>query len=104
VEVMRLLIARSRLEGDSEVVPQSIDEDDDRFVEALRMPAALCDRARTEVEMPRVDGKDGAFGAVLEDEAREQEAAAEEVDAERVEDPSYSSAAYRQSIVSLHTE
>jgi len=80
MEVTRLVVARARLEGYGEVVAERVDQYHDRFVEALGMPAAAFDWAYGVIVL-YFDGREVALRAVLEDEAGEQEAAAEEVDA-----------------------
>jgi hypothetical protein len=49
------------------------------------VPAAVVHVARYEAIL-KVNGRHGAFGAVFEDEAGQEEAGAEEVDSKRVED------------------
>jgi hypothetical protein len=82
---MRLFTLLLGLEGDCEVVPQSIDENYYSFVESLGMPAPFIDRAGSRA-IVKVDRWMGALGALGEDESGEEEAAAEEVDGEGVED------------------
>lgn len=51
------------------------------------MPTALLSRSGSEaIDLIEFDWGYGAFGAVVEDESREEEAAEEEVDSEGVED------------------
>ncbi|KAH9843431.1 hypothetical protein Tdes44962_MAKER07374 [Teratosphaeria destructans] len=87
---MWLLIPRLRLKRDGEVVPQSVHDDDHSLVEALGMPTTSVWRAgnirrRVPSAADGLDGEKGAFGSIGEDETREEEAGAEEVDAQRVE-------------------
>lgn len=70
MEEMRFRIIWLWLKRHSEVIPQRIDQNDDRFVEALGMPASLLYRSRR-VSILELDGRSGAFGSVLEDEAGE---------------------------------
>lgn len=84
MEVVLLLTRLVSVERHREVVSQRVHDDDHSLVEALRVPAAVCQTTRYEAIL-NFDWRDGAFGAVLEDESGEEEARAEEVDSERVE-------------------
>ena len=88
MKVVRSIGGRFGLKWYSEVVAERVNEYDDGFVECLWMPTSSLLRSwcKSSCAMAEVDGRDGAFGAILEDESREEEAAAEEVDGERVED------------------
>lgn len=88
MEVVGSVGRRFRLEGHSEVVAERVDDYDHGFVKGLWVPTSSLLRSWRESSraVAKVDGRDGAFGAVLEDESREEEAAAEEVDRKRVED------------------
>jgi hypothetical protein len=85
VEVLLLLARLVSIERYREVVSQRIDYDDHSLVEALRVPTAVLNIARSKATL-EFDGRDGAFGAVLEDEAGQEEAGAEEVDTKRMDD------------------
>lgn len=78
MEEMGVLVARTGLEWDSEVIAQCVDEDDYSFVEALGVPAAAVEEARGVCGI-EIDRGDGAFGTMGEDESGEEEAGAEEV-------------------------
>ena len=85
VKVLLLLARLISIEWHREVVSQRVDYDDYSLVEALRVPTAVLNIARRKATL-ELDRRDGAFGAVLEDEAGQEEAGAEEVDSKRVED------------------
>ena len=85
MEVVLLLTRLVSVERHREIVSQRVHDDDHSLVEALRVPTAVLNIARSKATL-EFDGRDGAFGAVLEDEAGQEEAGAEEVDSKRVED------------------
>ena len=85
MEVVLLLTRLVSVERHREIVSQRVHDDHHSLVEALRVPAAVVHVAWYEAIL-KVNGRHGAFGAVFEDEAGQEEAGAEEVDSKRVED------------------
>jgi hypothetical protein len=85
VEVVFLLARLVSVERHREIVSQRVHDDNHGLVEALRVPAAVVHIARHKPIL-KINRRDGAFGAVFEDEAGQEEAGAEEVDSKRVED------------------
>ena len=85
VKVLLLLARHISVERDCKVISQRVHYNDNSLVKALWVPAAIFNIARGEAAL-QFDRRDGAFGAVLEDEAGQEEAGAEEVDTKRVED------------------
>ena len=85
MEVVLLLTRLVSVERHREIVSQRVHDDDHSLVEALRVPAAVVHIAGYEAVL-KVNRRSGAFGAVLEDKAGQEEAGAEEVDSKRVED------------------
>jgi hypothetical protein len=85
VKVLLLLARLISIEGNCEVISQRVDYDDHSLVKALWVPTAVFYIARGEATL-EFDRRDGAFGSVLENEAGQEEAGAEEVDTKRVED------------------
>lgn len=85
MEVVFLLARLVSVERHREIVSQCVHDDDHSLVEALRVPAAVIHIARHKAIL-EINRWNGAFGAVLEDEAGQEEAGAEEVDSKRVED------------------
>lgn len=85
MEVVCLFVAGCWRKRDSKVISQCINKNDDCLIKALGMPASRLIRAEG-VCISYVDRRRGAFGAILEDESRKEEATAEEVDGEGVED------------------
>jgi hypothetical protein len=86
--VMEVLLPLTRLvsiERYCEVVSQRIDDHNHSLVKALRMPTTVLYIARRKAVL-KFDRRDGAFGAMFEDKAGQEETGAEEVDTKRVED------------------
>lgn len=85
MEVVFLLARLVPVERHREIVSQRVHDYNHSLVEALRVPTAVVHIARYEAVL-KLNGRNGAFGAVFEDEAGQEEAGAEEVDSKRVED------------------
>ena len=85
---MKVLLLLARLVSigrDCKVISQRVDYDDHSLVKALWVPTPILYIARRKAAL-EFDRRDGAFGAVLEDEAGQEEAGAEEVDTKRMDD------------------
>jgi len=85
VEVLLLLTRFVSIERYCEVIPKRINHDDHSLVKALRVPTAVDYTSRRKATL-EFDRRDGAFGAVFEDEAGQEEAGAEEVNTKRMDD------------------
>lgn len=86
VEVMRGMLRVLGGPGYGEIVAKSIDNDDNSLVKGLGVPTAIVWRARR-VGRGKRNWRHSALGFVVQDEARQEEAAEEEVNAQNVEHP-----------------
>lgn len=85
MEIVFLLARLVPIERYREIIAQRIHHNHHSLVKALGVPAAILRVARRETIL-ELDGRNGALGAVFEDETRQEEAGAKEVDTERMED------------------